>query len=183
MCSGSPGGKIGHEAGHDIFAVVTFTGFERRQTLGDGGAELRELGSAKGGLGNDALNVLANREALGARGFFETGFGFRGNVYDHGRPFEFSLARCAKLRRMKIDVYTKAVLTVLAILLGVIALRPLVSPEVTANAQGGFAGVQYANMEFFDARSGQVYSYNPNGTLLRQYKVARLGDPLVVEKR
>ena len=45
---------------------------------------------------------------------------------------------------MRIDWYTKGVLTVIAVLLGVIALRPYVSPDAVAHAQGSFAGVQYS---------------------------------------
>jgi hypothetical protein len=44
---------------------------------------------------------------------------------------------------MRIDWYTKGVLTVIAVLLGVIALRPYVSPDAVAHAQGSFAGVQW----------------------------------------
>jgi hypothetical protein len=36
---------------------------------------------------------------------------------------------------MKPDLYTKAVLTVIAVLLAVIALKPLVSPNILSNAQ------------------------------------------------
>jgi hypothetical protein len=36
---------------------------------------------------------------------------------------------------MKPDFYTKAVLTVIAVLLAVIAVKPLVSPDMVANAQ------------------------------------------------
>ena len=42
---------------------------------------------------------------------------------------------------MRTDPYTKAALTVIAIMLAVIASNQLVSPRV-ASAQGGFAGVQ-----------------------------------------
>jgi hypothetical protein len=39
---------------------------------------------------------------------------------------------------MKTDLYTKAVLTVIALMLAVIALKPVISPEMTASAQGSF---------------------------------------------
>jgi hypothetical protein len=39
---------------------------------------------------------------------------------------------------MKPDLYTKAVLTVIAVLLAVIALKPLVGPNILANAQRSF---------------------------------------------
>jgi hypothetical protein len=62
---------------------------------------------------------------------------------------------------MRIDLYTKAVLTVVAIFLGVIALRPYVSPEVV-QAQGAFSGVQMSGfgpgyVGFFDSKTGQVF--------------------------
>jgi hypothetical protein len=64
---------------------------------------------------------------------------------------------------MRIDWYTKGVLTVIAVLLGVIALRPYVSPDAVAHAQGSFAGMQYGggkfNPEFFDSRTGDMYDY------------------------
>jgi hypothetical protein len=37
---------------------------------------------------------------------------------------------------MKPDLYTKAILTVVALMLTVIACKPLISPETTASAQG-----------------------------------------------
>ena len=42
---------------------------------------------------------------------------------------------------MKPDRYTKAVLTVIALMLVVIACTPLINPNTTAEAQGSFAGV------------------------------------------
>jgi len=51
---------------------------------------------------------------------------------------------------MRIDLYTKAVLTIIAIMLAVIASTQLVSPRV-ANAQAPFAGVQWNGLSFFDS--------------------------------
>ena len=63
---------------------------------------------------------------------------------------------------MRIDWYTKGVLTVIAGMLGVIALRPYVSPDAV-QAQGSFAGVQFSSGPvFFDSRSGEMFIY-PNG--------------------
>ena len=61
---------------------------------------------------------------------------------------------------MRIDWYTKGVLTVIAVLLGVMAVRPYVSPEAV-QAQGPFAGVEYPNNggtpAFFDTRAGDFW--------------------------
>lgn len=72
------------------------------------------------------------------------------------------------LRHMKPDIYTKAVLTVIAIMLTVIAFKSLVAPE-TANAQTqSLAGVQYSVSKapngndietFFDSRNGEIWEY------------------------
>jgi hypothetical protein len=61
---------------------------------------------------------------------------------------------------MRIDWYTKGVLTVIALLLGMIAIRPYVSPDAVAHAQGPFAGVQFSGNAFFDSRTGDVYFYD-----------------------
>jgi len=41
---------------------------------------------------------------------------------------------------MRIDLYTKGVLTVIAVLLAVIAFRPYVSPDAVVQAQGRLPG-------------------------------------------
>ena len=84
---------------------------------------------------------------------------------------------------MRSDWYTKGVLTVIAVLLGVIALRPYVSPDAVAHAQGAFAGVQTAGrLEFFDSRSGDYWEYGEDGSLLRHMRVTKLGAALVEVK-
>jgi hypothetical protein len=65
---------------------------------------------------------------------------------------------------MKPDFYTKAVLTVIALMLTVIACKPLVSPDATTRAETApFAGVQFwsdAGATFaFDIRTGDIYRY------------------------
>jgi hypothetical protein len=55
------------------------------------------------------------------------------------------LPRRVTLRRMKPDTYTKAVLTVIALTLTVIACNQYIEPKATAQAQASpFAGVQYS---------------------------------------
>jgi hypothetical protein len=45
---------------------------------------------------------------------------------------------------MRIDLYTKGVLTVIAVLLAVIACKQYVSPDAVVQAQGAFARVQFS---------------------------------------
>ncbi len=88
---------------------------------------------------------------------------------------------------MRIDWYTKGVLTVIAVLLGVIALRPYVSPDAV-HAQGSFAGVQYSGpniSSFFDTKSGEVFEYSWNGagsSVVNKYRLTKLGAPAMVVK-
>lgn len=87
------------------------------------------------------------------------------------------------LHRMKPDFYTKAILTVIAIALCVLAFKPLFSPGTTASAQSAaFAGVQsYSPGDFFDARTGDswVYTRDPGGKfrVYQHYKITKLGEP------
>jgi hypothetical protein len=61
---------------------------------------------------------------------------------------------------MRIDLYTKAVLTVIALLLAAIVFKQYASPDAVALAQGPFAGVQFTGRgsgyrSFFDTRTGE----------------------------
>jgi hypothetical protein len=92
---------------------------------------------------------------------------------------------------MKPDVYAKAILTVIAFLLLLIACNQYASPAATASAQGPFAGVQVGGSDgltFFDTRSGEVWQYSHNGVtgghpaqLFWKFRIAKLGQPLVNE--
>jgi len=84
---------------------------------------------------------------------------------------------------MRIDWYAKGVLTAIAVLLAVIALRPYVHPDAV-QAQGSFAGVQFAkgpntDYYFFDSRTGDLWTYK-NGlnyeTTAR--RLTKFGQPL-----
>jgi hypothetical protein len=101
---------------------------------------------------------------------------------------------------MRTDTYTKAVLTVIALLLTLIACRQYVTPE-PARAEGPFAGLQHAAAQgaytFFDTRSGELYvyadhdtqyrssdgdiQYRASGKLIRKYRLSKLGEPLAPE--
>jgi hypothetical protein len=65
---------------------------------------------------------------------------------------------------MKPDLYTKAVLAVIALMLAVIACKPLINPETTASAQGPFAGVQFTGgvlgFSVYDTRTGDFWGYD-----------------------
>ena len=68
---------------------------------------------------------------------------------------------------MRIDLYTKIVLTVIAVMLTLIACRPLVSPDAAVRAEGPFAGVQFTSdggpaFTAFDTRTGDVWQYGYN---------------------
>jgi hypothetical protein len=82
---------------------------------------------------------------------------------------------------MKPDIYTKAVLTVIAIMLTVIACNSYVSPSTKAQAQGQSAGVQLSGTDngfyLFDNRKGDVWFYSIAGGFTRHYRVPTPGQP------
>ena len=79
---------------------------------------------------------------------------------------------------MRIDLYTKTILTLIALLLAVFTLKPILQPQA-AMAQGNYAGIQFSysggNHAFFDTRSGDVWEYGDNGHFRQHYKVRELG--------
>jgi hypothetical protein len=86
---------------------------------------------------------------------------------------------------MKPDLYTKAVLTVIAIALAAIAVNQYANPKTAVQAQGTFAGVQYSNGSFFDTRTGEVWVYNGccglgegNGKFAGKMKLTKLGQSM-----
>ena len=84
---------------------------------------------------------------------------------------------------MRNDIYTKAVLTVIAIMLSVIALRPIVRPETSVQAQG-FAGASPVGgscCSFFDGRTGDVWIYDSYAKP-SHYRMSKLGAPLTEVK-
>ena len=92
---------------------------------------------------------------------------------------------------MKPDLYTKAALTVIALMLTVIAGQTVLSRETTAHAQGAFATVQSgASNEFFDTGTGELFSYGVTyddhgvaheGQLTQKARLVKLGQPLEIE--
>ena len=79
---------------------------------------------------------------------------------------------------MHVDRYTKTILTVIALLLAVILLKPIFQPQ-PAMAAGDFGSIQFSysggNHAFFDTRSGDVWEYGDNGHFKQHYKVHELG--------
>jgi hypothetical protein len=82
---------------------------------------------------------------------------------------------------MRIDLYTKTVLTVIALLLAVIALKPVLQPQAVM-AQGNLSGVQFApdmsgGSWFFDTHTGDIWHYS-GSEVDRHRKVTQLGKNL-----
>jgi hypothetical protein len=79
---------------------------------------------------------------------------------------------------MRIDLYTKTILTIIALLLAVFTLKPILQPQV-ALAQGSYAGIQFSysggNHAFFNANTGDVWEYGDHGNFRNHYKVHELG--------
>ena len=65
----------------------------------------------------------------------------------------YTLVRLEKL--MRIDLYTKTILTLIALLLAVVALGPLVQPQPVA-AQSPFAGTQFSASATAQRTFGQL---------------------------
>jgi hypothetical protein len=92
-----------------------------------------------------------------------------------GRP-----AICGKLggANVRIDLYTKTIITLIALLLAVITLKPIFQPQA-AMAQGAYAGIQFSysggNHAFFNTNTGDVWEYGDHGDFRNHYKVHELG--------
>lgn len=86
---------------------------------------------------------------------------------------------------MRQNRFTNAVLVVIAVLLAVIAFKPLMAPEI-ALAQSRFSGVQFSGslggFWAFDSRTGQVWIYSTERSIYGQCeyvgKITELGKPL-----
>ena len=79
---------------------------------------------------------------------------------------------------MRIDFYTKTILTLVALLLAVNVLKPIFQPQA-AMADGPYSNVQFSysggTHAFFDTRRGDVWEYGDNGHFKEHYKVHELG--------
>jgi hypothetical protein len=90
---------------------------------------------------------------------------------------------------MKPDLYTKAVLTVIALALSALALSQYLNPKVVAQAQAAtFGGVQFSGGDrqgFFDPRTGEVAFFTTsagkeNGKIIERLKLTRVGTALTL---
>lgn len=64
---------------------------------------------------------------------------------------------------MRIDLYTKTILTLIALLLAVVALKPTIQPTVTAQAQSPSANIQFmggTDLIAMDKMTGKVWIYS-----------------------
>ena len=82
---------------------------------------------------------------------------------------------------MRIDLYTKVVLTVIAVALTTIACNPLIHPSGVA-ADGPLAGVQTSfaaglGIFVFDTKTGQMWIYEHKKAEY-EGKITRVGEPL-----
>jgi len=90
---------------------------------------------------------------------------------------------------MKIDKFTKVVLLVIAVFLGIVALKPLVQIETVSAYPGDFEYVKPIGMLmsiafFLDTRNGDIWGYDlDEGKIYYSGKLVKLGKPLVKKKK
>jgi hypothetical protein len=81
---------------------------------------------------------------------------------------------------MSIDLYTKTILTIIALLLAIVALKPLVQPT-PAMAQRSFKETQFSGSDgwfyLFDGTSGDAWVYDGRGRVRSHLKFTQLGQP------
>ena len=80
---------------------------------------------------------------------------------------------------MRIDLYTKTILTLIALLLAAVVAKPIFQPQAVM-AAGNFANIQFSYTSggehaFFDTRSGDVWEYGGDGHFKQHYRVTELG--------
>ncbi len=89
---------------------------------------------------------------------------------------------------MKVDLYLKVVLTVIALALALNLLKPVLDPtDVEARGDGKFEGVQMGiamgAVSFFDTNTGEIWVYNrgfKNSAV--KVSISQLGEPIVAGK-
>ncbi len=79
---------------------------------------------------------------------------------------------------MRFDLYTKTILSIIALFLAVFLLIPIFQPKPVM-AQGPYAGVQFSysggNHAFFNVSTGDVWEYGDHGNFRNHYKVREFG--------
>ncbi|HEV3254735.1 MAG TPA: hypothetical protein VG033_10020 [Candidatus Acidoferrales bacterium] len=81
---------------------------------------------------------------------------------------------------MRIDLYTKTILTIIALLLAVIVAKPILQPQpAIADGDHKYASVQFSysggDHAFFDSRTGDVWEYDKDGHFRQHHKVHEFG--------
>ena len=87
---------------------------------------------------------------------------------------------------MKMDLYTRIILTFICLFLGMVAFKPFLDPDPGFAAYDDkFGNMQFAvNMQgayFFDTRTGEIWNYIRDGSNIVVQKlgtVAKMGEPL-----
>jgi len=84
---------------------------------------------------------------------------------------------------MRIDLYTKTLLTVIALALLMIACKSVLEPN-PVSAEGPLSGVQVSLMPMgvgifvFDTKTGEIWVYGENNQAQYHGKITKLGAPL-----
>lgn len=81
---------------------------------------------------------------------------------------------------MNIDRYLKIVLTLIAIFLGFIAFKPLLTTQKTiAASDADFSHLQFSSnfREFFDTKTGELWNYQDLGRPSLKGRLISLGKP------
>jgi hypothetical protein len=90
-------------------------------------------------------------------------------------------------RTMRIDLYTKTILTLITLLLAAILLKPIVHPQLTIaqenpNAHENLSGIQFSaavgGFYAFDTSTGDIWAYNLASGGCAHFKLTKLGKPL-----
>jgi hypothetical protein len=88
---------------------------------------------------------------------------------------------------MRIDLYTKTILTLIALTLAIIAVKPVINPETKAQAQGTLAGYQVISngtgLTFFDEKAGDVWYHDFSGYRDSVHYIGKITDPKTVAQR
>ncbi|MBM3209303.1 hypothetical protein FJZ40_03365 [Candidatus Shapirobacteria bacterium] len=93
---------------------------------------------------------------------------------------------------MKTDIFTKILLLVIALFLGIISFRPLIQTEIAQASAGDFDHVKFigiitSNIVLMDNRNGNlwVYKVGDPGVVKAKFlgRLIELGKPLANEKK
>ena len=82
---------------------------------------------------------------------------------------------------MRIDLYTKTILTLILLVLALIALKPYIQPPA-AMAAGNWGGIQFSYSSgepaFFNTQTGDVWIHDNNGHFRQHYRANEWGKDL-----